>query len=82
MRRSYIKLLSGATLELRMLRLQQLAHYFPQFNDLKIWRAATPVVYPADDDVSAAGVMTMGAEAAALVLKLDARILISPMISS
>lgn len=58
-----------------MLQLRQLAHYFSQLNDLKIGRTALLVVYPADDEISTARVMTMGEEVTALMLKLNAHIL-------
>ena len=58
-----------------MRQLRQPANYFPQFYDLQIGRAVLPVVYPADDEISAARIMTMGEEVAALMLKLNAHIL-------
>jgi hypothetical protein len=61
-----------------MRQLRQLANYFPQLYDLQVGRTALPVVYPADDDVTAARIMTMGEKVAALVLKLNAHILPAP----
>ena len=58
-----------------MRQLRKLANYFSQLNDLKVWRTVLPVVYPADDEVAAAGIMAMGEEVTALMLKLNAHIL-------
>ena len=56
-------------------QLRQPANYFPQLYDLQVGRAALPVVYPADDEVAAAGIMTMGEEVPAVKLKLNAHVL-------
>jgi hypothetical protein len=58
-----------------MRQLRQPAHYFPQLYHLQVGRTVLPVVYPAHDEISAARVMTMGEEVAAVKLKLDAHIL-------
>ena len=58
-----------------MRQLRQPANYFPQLYDLQVGRTALPVVYPADDEISAARIMAMGEEVAAVKLKLNAHIL-------
>ena len=58
-----------------MRQLRQPANYFPQLYHLQVRRTALPVMYPADDEVSAAGIMTMGEEVTAVKLKLNAHIL-------
>ena len=60
---------------LGMRQLRQPTHYFPQLYDLQVGRTALPVVYPADDEVAAAGIMTMGEEVTAVKLKLNAHVL-------
>src|ERR1043166_3175191 len=66
---------SSETEPLGMRQLRQPANYFPQLYDLQVGRAALPVVYPADDEVSAARIMAMGEEVTAVKLKLNAHIL-------
>lgn len=61
-----------------MRRVRQPANYFPQLYDLQVGRTALPVVYPADDKVAAAGIMTMSEEVAAVKLKLNAHVLPAP----
>src|SRR6478609_3173290 len=58
-----------------MRQLRQLAHYFPQLYNLQVGRTVLPVVYPADDEISAARIMTMGEEVTAVKLKLNTHIL-------
>ena len=58
-----------------MRQLRQLANYFSQLNDLKVWRTVLPVVYPADDEVASAGIMAMGEEVTAVKLKFNAHVL-------
>ena len=58
-----------------MRQLRQPADYFPQLYHPQVGRTALPVVYPADDEVAAAGIMAMGEEVTALKLKLNAHIL-------
>jgi hypothetical protein len=53
------------------------AHHFAQLDDLQVGWTGAPVVYPADNDVSAVGVMAMGAEVAAQQLKFNAHVLIA-----
>ena len=60
-----------------MRRLLQPADNFPQLNDLQVGRTVLPVVYPANDEIGAASVMTMGEEVTAVKLKLNAYILLA-----
>ena len=58
-----------------MRQLGQPANYFPQLYNPQVGRTAFPVVYPADDEVTAIRIMTMGEEVAAVQLKFNAHIL-------
>ena len=58
-----------------MRQLRQPANYFPQLYHPQVGRTAFPVVYPADDEITAIRVMAMGGEVSAVKLKLNAHIL-------
>ena len=58
-----------------MRQLRQPANYFPQLYHPQVGWTALPIVYPADDEISAARVMTMGKEVTAVKLKFNTYIL-------
>jgi hypothetical protein len=58
-----------------MRQLRQPANYFPQLYHAQVGRTVFPVVYPADDEVTAVRVVAMGGEVSAVKLKLNAHIL-------
>jgi hypothetical protein len=61
-----------------MRQLRQPANYLPQLYHAQVGRTALPIVYPADDEVAAVGIMPMGEEVTAVKLKLNAHILPAP----